>query len=73
MSKHIHFESVASLTGSNADERYLHKPSETGSIAVALLNAINGQAVSIADSTLKEGIVKTAKALAAAKGEALVV
>ncbi|MBN8836794.1 MAG: TAT-variant-translocated molybdopterin oxidoreductase [Sphingobacteriia bacterium] len=73
MSKHIHFESVASLTGSNADERFLHKPSETGSVAVALLNAINGQAVSIADAKLKAGIEKAAKALTSAKGEALVV
>jgi hypothetical protein len=32
MSKHIHFESVASLTGSNADEKYLHRPSETGAV-----------------------------------------
>jgi len=74
LSKHIHFESVASLTGSNADERYLHRPSETGAVAVALLSAINGQAVSgISDEKLKAGITKTAKALAAAKGEALVV
>jgi molybdopterin-containing oxidoreductase family iron-sulfur binding subunit len=74
MSKHIQFESVASLTGSNADERYLHRPSATGAVAVALLNAINGQSVSgINDAALKAGIEKTAKALAAGKGEALVV
>jgi len=74
MSKHIHFESVASLTGSNADERFLHRPSETGSIAVALLTAINGQSISgIDDAKLKAGIEKAAKALVAKKGEALVV
>ncbi|MDE3236963.1 MAG: TAT-variant-translocated molybdopterin oxidoreductase [Bacteroidota bacterium] len=73
MSKHIHFESVASLTGSNADEKFLHRPSETGAIAVALLNAINGQAVNISDAKLKAGVEKAAKALAANKGEALVV
>ena len=73
MSKHFHFESVASLTGSNADERYLHRPSETGAIAVALLDAINGKSISIADTVLKAGIEKVAKALIASKGESLVV
>jgi MoCo/4Fe-4S cofactor protein with predicted Tat translocation signal len=73
MSKHFHFESVASLTGSNADERYLHRPSETGAVTVALLNAVNGQAVGISDSTLKKGIEKAAKELVAHKGQALVV
>ena len=28
MSKHYQFESILSLTGSNADERYMHRPSE---------------------------------------------
>ncbi len=74
MSKHIHFETVASLTGSNADERILHRPSETGAIAVALLAAVNGQAItSITDEKLKKGIEKAAKALVATKGESLVV
>ena len=74
MSKHIHFESVASLTGSNADERFLHRPSETGAIAVALLAAVNGQAVTgIDDAKLKAGIEKAAKELVAKKGQALVV
>ena len=74
MSKHVHFESVASLTGSNADERYLHRPSQTGLIAVALLNAINGEGVKgIDDEKLKAGIEKTAKELISYKGEALVV
>jgi len=74
MSKHIHFESVASLTGSNADEKYLHRPSETGAVALALLNAVNGQAVTgISDAKLKAGIEKAAKSLTANKGAALVV
>jgi MoCo/4Fe-4S cofactor protein with predicted Tat translocation signal len=74
MSKHIHFESVASLTGSNADDRYLHRPSETGAIVVALLSAIKGETISgIADAKLKDGITKAAKALTDKKGEALVV
>ena len=39
LSKHIQFESMMSLTGSNADDRYMHKPSETGAVALALLAA----------------------------------
>ena len=74
MSKHIHFESVASLTGSNADEKYLHRPSESAAIAVALLSAVNGSAITgISDDKLKAGIVKAAKELNANKGAALVV
>ncbi|MBW0179011.1 TAT-variant-translocated molybdopterin oxidoreductase [Sediminibacterium sp.] len=74
MSKHIHFESVASMTGSNADEKYLHRPSETAAIAAALLSAVNGQGVSgISDAKLKAGIEKAAKALNENKGAALVV
>ena len=73
MSKHIHFESVASLTGSNADDRFLHRPSQAGAVALALLNTLTGKAVELEDKALLEGIKKTAKALQEAKGEALVV
>ncbi len=73
MSKHYHFESVASLTGSNADERFLHRPSETGAVANALLAAVNGGSINISDSKLKAGIEKVAKALLANKGQSLVV
>lgn len=73
LSRHFHFETVASLTGSNADERYLHRPSETGAVVAALYNAVSGQGVNIADAALKEGITKAAKELLANKGAALVV
>ena len=73
MSKHIHFETVASMTGSNADEKYLCRPSEIGLIANALLSAVKGGAVNIADAKLKEGVEAAAKALTANKGAALVV
>jgi MoCo/4Fe-4S cofactor protein with predicted Tat translocation signal len=74
MSKHYHFESILSLTGSNADERYMHKPSETGVVAIALLNALNGQSsTGINDSKLSAGIIKAAKDLMANRGAALVV
>jgi MoCo/4Fe-4S cofactor protein with predicted Tat translocation signal len=75
MSKHFHFESMMSLTGANADERYTHKPSETGVVAQALLNAVGGpvSAPAIADSRLSQGIRKAGEALKAAGGKALVV
>lgn len=73
MSRHIAFETVASLTGSNADQRFLHRPSETGAVVLGLLNAINGAAVNVGDKKLAEGIEKAAKALKAANGDALVV
>jgi MoCo/4Fe-4S cofactor protein with predicted Tat translocation signal len=74
MNKHIQFESVASLTGSNADERFLHRPSETGAIVAALLSAVNGAgATGINNAELKAGIEKTAKTLVENKGASLVV
>ena len=74
MNKHIQFESVASLTGSNADERFLHRPSETGAIVAALLSAVNGAgAIGINNAELKAGIEKTAKTLVENKGASLVV
>jgi molybdopterin-containing oxidoreductase family iron-sulfur binding subunit len=74
MSRHFHFESLLSLTGSNADERYTHKPSEAGAVAVALLNAVSGQGSSnINDAKLKAGIAKAASELSASRGNALVV
>ncbi len=73
--RHIQFESIMSLTGSNADDRYTHKPSQTGAIALALLSKLGGTVVApaIADGNLAEGINKTAALLAAAKGTSLVV
>jgi len=73
MSHHIAFETVASLTGSNADERFLHRPSETSAVVLGLLSAINGGAINVADKKLAVGIEKAAKALKSANGEALVV
>ena len=74
MSHHIHFESVPSLTGSNADEKLLIRPSETRAVAVALLSAVNGQEVTgVEDAELKKAIKKAGAALVASKGAALVV
>lgn len=74
MSKHYQFESYLSMTGSNADERFTHRPSEAAAVALDLLNAINGTegAVTLA-GTLEAGIKKAAADLNAHKGQALVV
>ncbi|MFZ4058664.1 MAG: TAT-variant-translocated molybdopterin oxidoreductase, partial [Ferruginibacter sp.] len=75
MSRHFHFEGSLSLTGSNADDRFMHKPSETGAVALSLLAKLGGSvaAPSIADADLKKGIDTAATALLAHKGAALVV
>ncbi|MDP4283310.1 MAG: TAT-variant-translocated molybdopterin oxidoreductase [Bacteroidota bacterium] len=73
MSRHIQFEGFFSMTGANADERYLHKPSETGAVALALLGALGGGTSSHITGALADGVKKTAAELIANKGEALVV
>ncbi len=73
MSRHFQFESYMSLTGANADERYLHKPSETGAVAVALLSALGGSVTSNLQGNAAEGVKKAAAELMANKGAALVV
>jgi MoCo/4Fe-4S cofactor protein with predicted Tat translocation signal len=75
MSRHIQFESTLSLTGSNADDRYIHKPSEQGSIALAILAKLGGAVTSpaVSDKELNEGIESAAKLLGANKGAGLVV
>ncbi|HEY4061776.1 MAG TPA: TAT-variant-translocated molybdopterin oxidoreductase [Puia sp.] len=74
MSKHYHFESLLSLTGSNADDRYTHRPSETGAVALALYAAVGGSVSAPALSgKLPAGIKKAAKDLLDNKGKALVV
>jgi molybdopterin-containing oxidoreductase family iron-sulfur binding subunit len=73
MSKHYQFESMLSMTGANADDRFTHRPSETGLVAAALLAAVQGQGVSGVDAKLKAGIEAAAKSLLENKGKALVV
>ena len=74
LSKHIQFESMMSLTGSNADDRYMHKPSETGAVALALLAAVGGSVIAPSlDAKLTAAIKSTAEVLKANAGEGLVV
>lgn len=73
MSKHYQFESFLSMTGANADDRFTHKPSEAGAVAVALLNAINGQPITGVSDKVKQGVTKAARDLTANRGAGLVV
>ena len=72
-SKHYQFESMISMTGANADERYTHVPSAAGTVAAALLSAVQGQAIAGLDAKLAKGIKAAAASLLANKGQALVV
>lgn len=74
MNQHIQFESFMSLTGSNADDRFMHKPSETGAIALALLSKLGGSvSAPKLDAALMKGVDLAAQSLMNNKGAALVV
>ena len=74
MSKHYQFESFLSMTGSCADERFNHRPSETGNIAVALLAAVGGSvSAPTIDAKLQQAVNKVAADLKNAGGAAVVV
>lgn len=81
MSKHYHFEANLSLTGANADKRYMVKPSELGRVTVALYNEIagatGGSKVSgdekVNNAEAVNAIKKAAAELVANKGQSIVV
>ncbi len=74
MNRHYQFESYMSMTGSNADIRYTHKPSESAAVALALLAAVGGSVSAPAlPEKLKAGVAAAAKDLLASKGKSLVV
>lgn len=75
ISKHIQFEGTLSLTGANADDRFLHRPSEAGAVALNLLAKIGGSvtAPAITDEKLKKGIDMAAAFVNANKGASLIV
>ncbi len=76
MSKHFQFESVMSITGSNADVRAMIKPSEQANVLGYMLSKMGGS-VAGAPTNLSEGAKKAAdeavKALKASGSESLVV
>lgn len=77
MSRHIQFETTLSTTGTNADARYTHKPSQQGLAVLALYNAIASKAgaASVSGVTVpfEKIINETANELWNAKGKSLVV
>ncbi len=73
MSKHVHFESNLSLTGSNADYRFPLKPSQVGGAITQLYNAVTGGSLTAGNKTDDASIKKVADWLNANKGKALVV
>ena len=75
MSRHIQVESHMSLTGSNADNRVMVRPTEQGVAIAHLYNAIVGGSVAITglNDKAKSALTKVAGELKAAQGKALVV
>ena len=75
LSRHFHFESMMSMTGSNADDRFTHKPSQTGAVALALAAKLGvaGVTAPSLDAKLTKGIEAAAAALTANNGAGLVV
>lgn len=74
MSRHIQVESGMSMTGSNADNRILAKPSEMGAAIAYLANKIvGGISVPALNPAAKAGLDKVAAELKAAQGKSLVV
>ncbi len=74
MSRHYQVESQMSLTGSNADNRILIKPSEMGAAIVSLYNALTGGSGGPKVNDKAAGAIKKmAQDLADHKGKSLVV
>ncbi|MGL6021572.1 MAG: TAT-variant-translocated molybdopterin oxidoreductase [Chitinophagaceae bacterium] len=73
MSKHIQFESYMSISGANADERFVHRPSQLSQIVFALYNALKGLPINIKEKKLKQAIEHAAGQLLENKGQSLVV
>jgi len=76
MSRHFQFESVMSLTGSNADVRGMIKPSEQANIVSYLLKGFGvnaGVSSELADKSVKTKADEAIKSLKASKGSSLVV
>jgi molybdopterin-containing oxidoreductase family iron-sulfur binding subunit len=79
MSRHIQVESRMSMTGSNADNRILVKPSEQGAAIAALYNAIAAKtgvaqvSAPAVNEAAKKALTKIADELVANQGKSLVV
>ena len=72
MSRHVQFESNLSLTGSNADKRYMVKPSEQKQVLLNIYDALVGGG-SVQSTSVDEGLKQTIKQLETAGRRAVVV
>ena len=74
MSRHYQFEANMSMTGANADVRVAVKPSDIGTVAVALYNALAGGAAPAGlPAKAQQQLSKVVADLQANKGKSLVV
>lgn len=73
MSKHFQYETIMSLTGSNADVRVSIKPSEEGLYAAALYEHVTGKSIAAVSADIKGKTKDAAAALKASAGQSLVV
>lgn len=71
MSKHFQFESVLTVTGTNADARGMIKPSEEAAVLNYIINALEGKTSSAGD--WKEVADKAVSALKKSRNESVVV
>ena len=72
-SKHFQFESVMSMTGTNADVRTMISPSEEGKVAAGILAVLKGGEVSNLDAKLSSRVRNAANALSGSKGKSLLI
>ncbi|MBL1279448.1 MAG: TAT-variant-translocated molybdopterin oxidoreductase [Fluviicola sp.] len=76
MSRHFQFESIMSVTGSNADYRGMIKPSEEGKVLAYILKKFGADTGGVAtdlNARAKKVADQAHKALKASKGEAIVI
>jgi molybdopterin-containing oxidoreductase family iron-sulfur binding subunit len=72
-SKHFQFESVMSMTGTNADVRTMISPSEEGKVAAGILAVLKGGSPINLDAKVASRVGTAAKALSGSKGKSLVI
>ncbi len=72
MSRHIQFESNMSLTGANADKRFMVKPSEQALVLAGIYNGLTGVG-STKGTSVDAGVKQAIKELKAAGSKAVVV
>jgi molybdopterin-containing oxidoreductase family iron-sulfur binding subunit len=74
MSKHFQFESILSVTGSNADVRSMIKPSEEAAVLAYMVKALGGNpGMAVSAGAWKDAADKAVAALKKSKKESLVV